>query len=222
MTGSKIVNLCFHGIGTPGRVVEPGERGYWIDPELYYETLDEIVDRPDVRLSFDDGNMSDVEIGLDALLSRGLKATFFVLAGRLDEEGSLGREHLRLLRRSGMGIGSHGLVHVPWRGLSDEDVYRELVVARDEISDASGSPVRQAALPLGRYDRRVLGHLRGYGYTKVFSSDRIPATDSAWLQPRYSLRDGDTIQKVREQMLAPPTLLRSVRVKTVGLGKRLR
>ena len=30
-----IVNVCFHGIGTPDRELEPGEDKYWISTELF-------------------------------------------------------------------------------------------------------------------------------------------------------------------------------------------
>ena len=41
------------------------------------------------RISFDDGNASDVGIALPELERRGLKAVFFLLAGRLGQPGSL-------------------------------------------------------------------------------------------------------------------------------------
>ena len=50
-----------------------------------------------MRLSFDDGNSSDVEIALPALRERGLPRRFFVVAGRLDRPGSLSRDDVREL-----------------------------------------------------------------------------------------------------------------------------
>src|SRR5687767_10674733 len=85
----SVINICFHGIGTPGRDLEPGESRYWIGVDTFHRVLDDLVTWPAVRISFDDGNASDVEIGLPGLLSRGLTADFFVLAGRLGAPGSL-------------------------------------------------------------------------------------------------------------------------------------
>ncbi len=216
------VNICFHGIGTPERALEPGEDAYWISPYLYEQVLDEVAGRADVRLSFDDGNRSDVDIALQGLLDRGLTATFFPLAGRLETGGSLDPADLRALRAAGMNVGSHGMDHRPWRGLTPSERRRELVEAREQLSEAAGAPIEEVALPLGRYDRDVLGALRATGYRRVHSSDRRPARPAAWLQPRYSVRRGDTLESVRRDILTPPAPLRRLRSEAVGVVKRLR
>ena len=125
-----IINLCFHGIGTIDREREPGESRYWIAEATFLRILDEVRGRPQVRLTFDDGNRSDVAVALPALRERGLSASFFALAGRLDDPASLSAADLRELRGAGMGIGSHGWTHAPWRGLSEAQARRELVDAR--------------------------------------------------------------------------------------------
>src|SRR6185312_9451194 len=84
-----VINLCLHGVGEPRRDLEPGEDLYWLPRTALPYVLDLVVALPFVRLSVDDGNVSDVELVLPALLERQLTATFFVLAGRLDAEGSL-------------------------------------------------------------------------------------------------------------------------------------
>src|SRR5699024_7169464 len=106
------------------------------------------------------------------------------LAGRLGAPGSLGPADLRDLVAAGMTVGSHGMDHVPWRRLTPAGVDRELVDARERLSEAAGAPVLDAALPLGRYDRATLGHLRRLGYRSVHTSDRRRAREGAWLQPR--------------------------------------
>ncbi len=199
---TAIVNLCFHGIGAPTRATEPGEDDYWISADLYHRVLDLAAADPRVRISFDDGNTSDLEVGLPGLVERGLDATFFVLAGRLDQPGSLSTEDVRALTAAGMRIGSHGMDHRPWPGLSDRDLHRELVEARQRLSEVAGTSVDQLALPLGRYDRRLLGRVRRLGYTRLHTSDRAWARAEAWQQPRFSLRRGDSVDTVRRDMLA--------------------
>ncbi|MGF1648019.1 MAG: polysaccharide deacetylase family protein, partial [Kineosporiaceae bacterium] len=115
-----MINVCFHGVGEPARELEPGEDRYWVTVDTFRSVLDEIATWPAVRISFDDGNASDVEHGLPALRERGLPATFFVLARRLGLPGSLTGDDLRSLRDAGMTIGSHGMDHRPWRGLPPE------------------------------------------------------------------------------------------------------
>jgi peptidoglycan/xylan/chitin deacetylase (PgdA/CDA1 family) len=183
------INLCFHGIGEPQRVLEPGEGDYWVSVSQFEELLNEIGDRPDVRLSFDDGNVSDVELALPRLRERGLTATFFLLAGRVGTKGSIGPNDVRILRREGMQIGSHGFAHRSWRHMDPAAEHQELVVAAEQLAElADGQPIREAACPLGDYDRGCLNALRARGYRHVYTSDRLPAVPDRWLQPRYSLR----------------------------------
>jgi peptidoglycan/xylan/chitin deacetylase (PgdA/CDA1 family) len=222
MTVSPILNVCFHGIGIPARELEPGEDAYWISVDAFHEILDAIAGRSDIRLSFDDGNISDVEIGLPALLDRNLTATFFPLAGRLDQPGSLTSAALQQLRRKQMRIGTHGMDHIPWRGLDHDQQRREFVLARERLAEASGGPIREAALPLGRYDRRVLSQLRRLGYSRVYSSDRSAARSGAWLQPRYSVHAGETPSSLRAQLLSSSSLRHRLRTQALGLVKRWR
>jgi len=217
-----IINICFHGIGAPQRELEPDEDGYWISPELFGEVLDHFGGRPDVRFSFDDGNRSDLEHGLDGLLRRGLTATFFPVAARLDQPGSLAGDDLRTLGRAGMAIGSHGMDHRPWRGMDDLELDRELILARGLLGEAAGRRITEAALPLGRYDRRVLARLRTLGYRRVFTSDRAPTTEDAWLQPRYSVRGTDTIDLLQRELFGPRTLAQRARSRAAMLYKSAR
>jgi peptidoglycan/xylan/chitin deacetylase (PgdA/CDA1 family) len=218
----RVVNVCFHGIGAPQRRQEPGEDDYWISRTLFLHVLDRVVGRTDVRLSFDDGNSSDVEVALPALLERGLLASFFVVAGRLDEPGSLGLDDVRRLRAAGMTIGNHGMTHRPWRGLDPARRHEEIVTARRVLEDVTGSRVHDAALPLGRYDRRVLADLRPLGYRTVQTSDRRWAHADRWLQPRYSIRRGDTVESVERDVLRCPPMASRARGVLVGTVKRLR
>lgn len=219
---AAVVNICFHGIGEPARDLEPGESRYWIGSDLYERILDEIAERDDVRLSFDDGNASDVELGLPGLVRRGLTASFFVLAGRLDRPGSLREDDVRTLRDHGMAVGNHGMRHVSWRGLDGAGAVRELLEARDRISAVAERPVDRAALPLGQYDRRVLARLRAAGYREVCTSDRRPARPGAWLQPRYSVTGTDTIDSLRASVLSPRPARERLAREAVGLVKRWR
>lgn len=216
-----IINLCFHGIGSIDHEREEGESRYWVTTDRFLRILDEVRESPHVRLSFDDGNRSDVEVAFPALCERSLRASFFALAGRLDDPASLSPVDLRELRGAGMEIGSHGWAHAPWRGLDEEEARRELVDARSALVEASGGEVKDAALPLGRYDRQLLGRLRQIGYRTVYTSDRFPARSSAWLQARYSATEQDTVESVRSVIARRPGA-RDVRHLMASAVKRLR
>ncbi|WP_406046277.1 polysaccharide deacetylase family protein [Micromonospora sp. NBC_00898] len=222
MPGKPLVNICFHGIGTPKRDLEPGEDAYWIGADQYLRILDEIATWPSVQISFDDGNASDIELGLPALLERELTADFFVLAGRLDTAGSLSSNDVRELRRHGMGIGTHGMWHRSWRGLSAARRFEEFVTARQRLAEASRTAVEIAACPLGRYDRRALNSLRTLGYRRVYTSDRRRARAGAWFQPRFSVRNQDTPENLRAEALTGPDLATRTRRRLAASIKRWR
>lgn len=191
MSARYVLNLTFHGIGEPPGTLDADEVPYWAGEEAFTHILDLAARRPDVRLSFDDGNDSDVEIALPALRARGLRATFFVLVGRLDERGSLSREGVRELARAGMTIGSHGLHHRSWPDLDAHALDEELCGSRAILGEVLGRAPTDASCPFGRYDRSVLSAVRRAGYARAFTSDGGRARPGMRLQPRTSVRRSD-------------------------------
>jgi peptidoglycan/xylan/chitin deacetylase (PgdA/CDA1 family) len=220
MVADKVLNICFHGIGTPRRSLEPGEDAYWLETSSFLRILDEIATWPTVAISFDDANESDAELALPALRERELTAQFFLIAGRLDDAGSLSAGQVRELTANGMSVGMHGMTHRPWRAMAPEVRDLELAEARRRLEDVVGSPVTEAACPLGRYDRGALTALRQLGYQRVYTSDRRPARRGSWLQPRFSLRRTDTPESLRTDVLAPPRIARQAQQSVKGLIKR--
>ncbi len=187
----RSINLTFHGIGEPERSLEPGEQALWISHEQFLSVLDCVAHRSDVAISFDDGNASDVEQALPALLERGLSATFFVVSGRLGAPHFLDEAGMRALAAAGMMIGCHGMRHRPWRGLDERALHEELVEARTVLERTVGRQITRAACPFGSYDRRVLRTLRGWGYEHVYTSDRGTARSGDFLQARNSIGHDD-------------------------------
>lgn len=221
MRRTDVRNVCFHGIGSPGRTIDDDEARYWVSRDAYLRILDELATWPATAISFDDGNASDVEIGLPALAERGLSATFFVLAGRLDTSGSLSTDEVTALQRAGMRVGSHGMDHISWRSMPPAVRHRELVEARRAIAAIVGE-VTEAALPRGQYDRATLTWLRRLGYQAVHTSDRRPAVTGAWLQPRFSVTRDDTPETLVRAALVPRPALERAALELKGLVKRWR
>jgi peptidoglycan/xylan/chitin deacetylase (PgdA/CDA1 family) len=187
---ARVVNLTFHGTGTCSRALDPGEEDVWLGADEVASVLDAAAGRDDVRITFDDGNASDVEHALPALRDRGLHATFFVVAGRLGAPGFLDAGALHELAAAGMPVGCHGMAHRAWRGLDGAALEEELVAAKGALEDVLGGPVSEAACPFGSYDRQVLARLRRAGYQRVYTSDRGTTRADAWLQPRNTLQRG--------------------------------
>ncbi len=195
--------FTFHGIGTPPRPLENGEDAVWLDRGEFEAALDLLREHPEALITFDDGNASDFEIALPALLERGLRAEFFVCADLLDQPGYLSQLQLKSLAAEGMGIGSHGRRHCPWQGLRDEALEDEIVKARTEIEDALEDRIHHAACPFGAYDRRSLAALRAAGFERVYTSDGGDSRADAWLQPRNTAIRGSSVSAFRGLLTQP-------------------
>jgi peptidoglycan/xylan/chitin deacetylase (PgdA/CDA1 family) len=205
------VHVLFHGVGVPGPGAAAEDEAFFVSRDLLLAVLDDLCGDPRREVSFDDGYDSDVSVALPALLERDMSARFFPLAGLLGRPGRVDADALGELVRSGMAVGSHGMRHRSWRRMDQAARREELIEARRILTAAAGVPVDTVACPFGAYDRSALTALRAQGYSKVFTSDRRRARDGAWLQPRYSVRRGDTLQTVREQILAVPSASRRAR-----------
>jgi peptidoglycan/xylan/chitin deacetylase (PgdA/CDA1 family) len=192
-----LINLGFHGIGAPERGLEPDEDQYWIDAPRFEELLDTALELPEVRLTFDDGNTSDLSVALPMLVERGLTASFFVIAGWLGQPGSLAADDVRALAEAGMTIGTHGMQHRSWRSLDEEGYREELDEAREVLEAAAGARIDEAACPYGAYDRRALRALKRREFRRVYTVDRRTAGPDDWLQARYVIRHSDTANTVR-------------------------
>ena len=203
---ARVTNFTVHGVGPYARELDSGEAATWIDIRQLEQVLDDVMERPAVRLTFDDGNCSDVQIALPRLLERGLTAEFFPIAGLIGEPGRFDRSGLRELVAAGMSIGSHGWAHRDWRSLDDSSASQEIDQAIRRLSQLAGQPVHRVAVPFGSYDRTVLRRLRQAGVSRVYTSDGGRARIDAWLQPRTSLRSAMAVgwaQNVADERTGP-------------------
>lgn len=201
--GAHVHHLTFHGVGPQPRTLDDDEAAVWVTTDAFEAILDTVVGCPAaarsaVRISFDDGNASDVSVALPRLVERGLPARFFVLAGQLDHPDRLSRSGVLELRDAGVEVGSHGWSHRSWRAMPDHVAAQEIQRSKTELEDLLQCAVTAAAVPFGLYDRDTLRRLRAAGYANAYTSDGGPARSSSWLQPRNSVHADDTPGDVAE------------------------
>ncbi len=187
--------LNFHGLGKPHTNVKADEARYWCPEDEYKRFLDAVVElrvklkqTAEFRITFDDGNQSDVSIGVPALVERGLDATFFICSERLKDPVYLSRADLADMRAQGMQIGCHGATHIPLRGLDDETLQTETVDARAKLSAAIGDEISSFAIPFGSYDRRVMAALKTF--QEVHTSDGQVSRAGERIVTRHSYHTG--------------------------------
>jgi peptidoglycan/xylan/chitin deacetylase (PgdA/CDA1 family) len=202
------IAVTFHGIGTPGRELEPGESRYWITRDRFLQFLDLLAADPDpahVLLTFDDANESDFAIALPALKERGLVGSFFIITGRLGFPGSLCTSQLRILSE-GMEVGSHGIDHVDWRKLQSQRLETELVGSKQVLESCIGRPVTSVSLPFGRYSASVLSAVRRAGYARAFTTDGGASLPSDPVIGRTNVRAETTLQNFADLVRGRDTL----------------
>lgn len=217
----RIIN--FHGVGKPQRELDPGEQPFWLTRENFCAVLDRLVElgsRHNFKITFDDGNSSDLVIAVPELVQRGLKATFFVITARLDQPGSLSSSNLEALAGSGMQLGSHGVGHFDLRALDSAALRFDLEQSKSVIESATGTPVRTFAIPFGRYNGAALRAIEKAGYSHAYTSDGGDADPTAFLQPRRSLRDDMSATEVEHLLTGQVPMARRIRRSVAMTFKR--
>lgn len=219
----KVV-LCFHGIGAPQRDLEPGEARYWISEDLFRETVERVAaaaGKVEVRFTFDDGNASDVDIGGTILARAGRRAEMFLLTDRIDSPGSVGQAGIAELVRQGHNIGSHGASHRDWTKLSETEVSREIDDPKRILAGITGQEIKSAAIPFGRYDRKLLARLAEGGFAQIYSSDGGPWREGLRPVPRTSITAPMVGKDIDRILHGPESLALRLRRKAARAYKRL-
>jgi peptidoglycan/xylan/chitin deacetylase (PgdA/CDA1 family) len=218
----SLIILNFHGVGPVTRDVDAGEHNCWLDQDHFETVLDLVRGQSHVQLTFDDGNASDWEIAMPALVKRGLKATFFICSGRLDQPTFLSPAQLRELQANGMAIGSHGVDHLPWRTLPAAHLNNELAQSKTVLEKVCGCLINSAACPFGSYDRRVLKNLRCVGYRHVYTSDGGSSSEHEWLHARTTVTRSMPLESIRQTVKEPQTIWRQASINIKKIIKRIR
>lgn len=208
-----VLNVTFHGIAGLGESPPQEEAHTWISFGQFQLLLDVLRGRPEVTVTFDDGNESDIRYAVPALIERGMRGRFFIVAERINAKGYLTAGHVREMASQGMIIGSHGMRHRHWNRMGWAELHEEVYAARDRLEEILGAPIAEAACPFGAYNRQTLRALRDAGFRHVYTSDGGPAEAGAWLQARNTVHDEDRPESVArwfEEKQRPPSVVRRI------------
>lgn len=178
--------LMYHGLHADAQAHGRFDPVYSVHPDEFARQLDWLLAqgyhairadgrsapaqaRP-VAITFDDGDVSNLEVALPLLRERGMVATFFVTSGFVNQPGMLSAEQLRALAAAGMAIGAHGRSHAFLEDLDEAMLAAELRDSRACLSEISGQAVDAMALPGGRGGERERRAARAAGYRHLFGS----------------------------------------------------
>jgi peptidoglycan/xylan/chitin deacetylase (PgdA/CDA1 family) len=173
--------LMYHDLAESIVAVAPGHRPYVLAPAVFRRQMKLVAEsmlhsvtvsewctvpalRFSVAITFDDGHISNCDIALPILLESGLKATFFITAGRIGKDGTMTWAQIRRLHDAGMEIGSHTLTHRPPSTLTDPELRYELVESRRVLEDGLGSAVTSISSPTGFFNPRMSAMAHEVGY----------------------------------------------------------
>jgi peptidoglycan/xylan/chitin deacetylase (PgdA/CDA1 family) len=219
--------LNMHGLGTPHSGVPDSERRYWCDAGTFEALLDEMVrldgeyaGKVSFHVTFDDGNKSDLTIGVPALKARDLTATFFVCSDRLGDPAYLSVVDLGLMEADGMTIGCHGASHIPLRGVTPDTLEYETRRAKIRLEDALGHEVSAFAIPFGSYDRKVMKALDPFD--EIHTSDHQLSRTGTRLVMRHSYVDSWEPGTLSSFVKNAPAGFRAMVVQAKLAAKRLR
>lgn len=166
--------------------------------------------RPRVMLTFDDAYEDFYSEALPLLVSLGLTATVYVVAGSIgmtndwDQRAGIrrrrimNRDQLVEIHRSGIEIGSHSMTHPRLTAIDSKSLEREVVESKELLEDLLGSRVTSFAYPAGQVDERVRSAVARAGYTTAFTTiEGLNHWTDPLLLNRASLSDTDSSFSVR-------------------------
>jgi peptidoglycan/xylan/chitin deacetylase (PgdA/CDA1 family) len=95
-----------------------------------------------LSLTYDDGNPIHLDVAIPEMEKRGLRGTFYLIAGRLTRVADW-----KKAAEAGQEIGNHTMTHRHVSELSPQDEKNEVVEAKRKLQDLMGVPVLTLAYP---------------------------------------------------------------------------
>jgi len=169
-----------------------------------------------IALTFDDGYKSHANIVAPELKSRQFPATFFPSVTLIGQPGFLLWDDLRKIQESQFEIQSHGLHHVHFTRLSDQNLRRELAQSKEHLEHALGRPIRQLALPFGAYTNGTLSLAKEYYQTILTTRSLINMDPRALILHRFNTKSSTTIDTLTKLLQRQPDTLRHRRLSSAG------
>lgn len=140
-----------------------------------------------VALTFDDGLMTDYEIGLRLLAELNMKATFFLNTATVGRVGYLDWAKVVEMQNLGMSIQSHSHRHLDLTVLSTSALDAELSESKKLLEDRLSTRVDFLAAPYGLLNHRVIERALEAGYRAVCSTRCLPARPGSTVLTRITL-----------------------------------
>lgn len=158
-----------------------------------------------VTFSYDDGQIHDRRL-VDIFNQYGLKCTFNLNSGWLDDNHVQPSEFKSLYLDSSHEIAVHGLHHQPPVGLPELLVTQDIIEDRKNLEKYTGRIIRGAAYPYGAYNDIVVESLRacGISYCRTINATGSFEIPTDWIRLRPTCHHNDPLLDFADKFLAPP------------------
>lgn len=137
-------------------------------------------------MTFDDGRKNNYEIAFPILKENGIRATFYIIFGRLGSGIYMTKNEVAELFRAGNEMGSHtmtggSLVDTSWFAgeFTDNELKNQLQDSK-EISEVYSYNSRTFAYPLGDWNDKVVTAIKDAGYIAARDTEK----DEQWRDHR--------------------------------------
>jgi peptidoglycan/xylan/chitin deacetylase (PgdA/CDA1 family) len=171
----------------------------------------------DARITFDDGEQSQLHNARPALTEHGFKATYFVTPGLIGTATKfLGWDDLKTLQVAGHSVQSHSWSHKFLTFCSEAELTHELRASKQSLEDNLGTAVEEISVPGGRWDRRVLQACAAAGYRRVYVSDPWVEAEIGGIEVvgRFMVRRTTTITELERIVSKDRSALRKLRLRS--------
>lgn len=142
-----------------------------------------------IVITFDDGYKTQYYNALPILNQYGFKATFYIIASAPGTADYMSWNMIKQLDAEGMDIESHTWSHKLLNWLSDVELTKELVDAKNLLEKRLGHAVTGFCYPYGGYNSRVVMAVEAAGYTNatIVAGGRYESYAKRFILPRISV-----------------------------------
>jgi len=150
--------------------------------------------KPDILITFDDGEKNNLTEAFPVLQQLGLPALFFIKTDFIGKEGYMSEEDIRHVSRRGIAIGSHSHTHCDFGKISLQQAEQELTVSKNILDALVPEPTTVFAYPYGNphnihpSDKEALIKC-GFARAFVYGGNTLPHCSDPCRIPRMMVVD---------------------------------